>query len=99
MAINVSLNSFQRCNPPGRIVKNQFTLMEPVFVCWDPDLVPAILSEPAQYPGAKEPLKFSEITDSDRLEYFARYTNASLGRVKNLYLDWARLKGPMSSEC
>jgi hypothetical protein len=68
-------------------------------VCWDPDLVPTILSEPAQYPGAKEPVKFAEINDNDRLEYFARYTNASLGRVKNLYLDWARLKGPMSAEC
>lgn len=33
------------------------------------------------------------------MEYFARYTNASLGRVKNLYLDWARACGPMSPQC
>jgi hypothetical protein len=70
-----------------------------VFVCWDPDLIPSIISEPAQYPAARDPVTFGEITDNDRLEYFARYTNTSLGRVKNLYLDWARLKGPMSAEC
>ncbi|CZR57842.1 related to NAM7-nonsense-mediated mRNA decay protein (RdRP) [Phialocephala subalpina] len=50
------------------------------FVCWDSDLVPDRLSQPAQYPGAKEPVMFKAITDDDRLEYFARYTNASLGR-------------------
>lgn len=33
------------------------------------------------------------------MKYFAGYTSASLGQVKNLFLDWARLKGPMSSEC
>ena len=33
------------------------------------------------------------------MKYFAGYTNASLGRVKTLFMDWARLKGPMSSEC
>jgi hypothetical protein len=70
-----------------------------VFVCWDCDLVPWKLSQPAEYPGAKEAVTFKAITDDDRLEYFARYTNASLGRVKNLFLDWARLKGPMSPEC
>ncbi|KAK7910584.1 hypothetical protein PG985_013065 [Apiospora marii] len=69
------------------------------FVCWDPELVPSRLSQPAEYPGAREPMKFNPITDDDRLVYFARYTNASLGRVKNLYLDWARVKGPMASEC
>ena len=68
-------------------------------MCWDSDLIPEKLSQPAHYPGAKEPVSFTAITDDDRLEYFARYTNASLGRVKNLFLDWARLKGPMSSEC
>lgn len=39
------------------------------------------------------------MTHDDRLVYFAKYTKASLGRVKNLYLGWARLKGPMSAEC
>lgn len=61
--------------------------------------MPTVLSEPAEYPAAREPVNFTKVTDDDRLEYFARYTNASLGRVKNLYLDWARLKGPMSAEC
>ncbi len=68
-------------------------------MCWDSDLIPERLSQPAQYPGAKEPVSFNPISDDDRLVYFARYTNASLGRVKNLFLDWARLKGPMSAEC
>lgn len=71
----------------------------PVFVCWDPDLVPSRISEPAHYQGAKEPVSFKPISDDDRLVYFAGYSNASLGRVKNLYLDWARVKGPMSKEC
>jgi regulator of nonsense transcripts 1 len=70
-----------------------------VFVCWDIDLIPDKLSQPAEYPGAKEPVMFNPITDDDRLVFFARYTNASLGRIKNLFLDWARLKGPMSKEC
>jgi regulator of nonsense transcripts 1 len=57
--------------------------------------VPPNASEPAEYPAGREPIKFQQITDDDRLVYFAKYTNASLGRVKNLYLDWARVKGPM----
>ena len=73
--------------------------MCPVFVCWDPDLIPSKVSQAANYQGAKEPITFGKITYDDRLNYFARYTNASLGRVKNLFMDWARLKGPMSSEC
>ena len=68
-------------------------------MCWDSDLVPSKLSQPARYQGAKEPVTLKAITDDDRLQYFARYTNVSLGRVKNLYLDWARAKGPMSGEC
>lgn len=68
-------------------------------MCWDADLIPNTLSQPAHYPGGKEPIMFRPITDDERLVYFAGYTNASLGRVKNLFLDWARLKGPMSAEC
>ncbi|KAF4628609.1 hypothetical protein G7Y89_g9545 [Cudoniella acicularis] len=69
------------------------------FVCWDRDLIPEKLSQPAHYPGGKEPVTFNAITDDDRLVYFAKYTNASLGRVKNLFLDWARINGPMSEQC
>ncbi|KAF4959413.1 hypothetical protein FSARC_10738 [Fusarium sarcochroum] len=69
------------------------------FVCWDQDLIPSTISTPALYPGGREPLLFRPITDDDRLVYFARYTNASLGQVKNLYLDWARATGPMSAQC
>ncbi|KAL2063554.1 hypothetical protein VTL71DRAFT_5359 [Oculimacula yallundae] len=69
------------------------------FVCWDSDLIPEKLAQPAEYPGGREPVSFKPISDQDRLEYFARSTNASLGRVKNLYLDWARPRGPMSAEC
>jgi hypothetical protein len=70
-----------------------------VFVCWDSDLIPETLSQPAEYPGAKSPAMFKPITDEDRLEYFARYKNASMGATKKLFLDWAKLKGPMSAEC
>ena len=76
-----------------------YPLMVPVFVCWDPDLIPSKVSQAANYQGAKEPITFGKITYDDRLKYFAGYTNASLGRVKSLFMDWARLKGPMSSEC
>ncbi|KAK3360901.1 RNA dependent RNA polymerase-domain-containing protein [Lasiosphaeria ovina] len=53
----------------------------------------------AEYPGARDPVSFKPITDDDRLVYFAKYTSASLGRAKNLHLDWARVAGPMSSQC
>lgn len=69
------------------------------FVCWDPDLIPPTVAEAASYQGPPEPVMFKKLTHDDRLVYFAGYTNASLGRVKNLYLDWARLKGPMSAQC
>jgi hypothetical protein len=68
-------------------------------VCWDKDLIPSTVSTPALYPGGRDPVLFRTITDDDRLVYFAKYTNASLGRVKNLYLGWARTAGPMSEQC
>ena len=70
-----------------------------VFITWDPAIIPCVISQAAEYPGVKEPLTFRPITDDDRADYFAKYTSASLGRVKNLYLKWARLKGSLSSEC
>lgn len=69
-----------------------------VFVTWDRDLIPSKVAQAANYQGAKEPISFAPVTHDDRLVYFAKYTNASLGRVKKLYLNWARLKGPMSPE-
>jgi hypothetical protein len=69
------------------------------FVTWDPDLVPATLSRPALYPGGRDPVRFGPITDDDRLVYFAKYSNSSLGQVKRLFMNWARAKGPMSAEC
>ncbi|KAM0345841.1 hypothetical protein ACHAPU_006195 [Fusarium lateritium] len=69
------------------------------FVCWDKDLIPSTVSAPALYPGGRDPVLFRPITDDDRLVYFAKYTNASLGQVKNLYLAWARASGPMSAQC
>lgn len=73
----------------------------PVFVTWDHEIIPKLISTPAAYPGVKEPIKVKDasITADDRAEYFARYTNASLGRVKNLYLKWARLGNAMSPQC
>jgi hypothetical protein len=57
------------------------------------------MAEPAQYPGGKELITFGEVTGDSRAEYFARYTSASLGRVKNLYMKWARLGNAMSPQC
>lgn len=70
-----------------------------VFVCWDQDLIPQTLSEPAEYPGAKETTRFSPITVDDLIAYFAAYNNMSLGRVKKLYLGWARFAGSRCAEC
>ncbi|EME78058.1 uncharacterized protein MYCFIDRAFT_145022 [Pseudocercospora fijiensis CIRAD86] len=69
------------------------------FVTWDPDIIPKKIAEAAMYPGVKERHHFGEITGDDRAEYFARYRSTSLGKIKNLYLKWARLKGAMSPEC
>ncbi|OHE90612.1 hypothetical protein CORC01_14096 [Colletotrichum orchidophilum] len=69
------------------------------FVSWDEDIIPSTVSQAADYPGAREPVSFKPITDDDRLLYFAKYTNASLGKIKNLYLSWARFSGPMSPPC
>lgn len=66
---------------------------------WDPDLLPKTVSQPAAYPGVKERVTFGPISDDDRAEFFAKYTSASLGRLKNLWLAHARVKGAMSSEC
>ena len=70
-----------------------------VFVCWDSDLLPPRLSESAEYPGGREPISFSAITTDNRIEYLARYSSASLGRVKKTFLGWARCNGPLSKEC
>ena len=73
-------------------------LTQVVFVTWDRDLIPSKVAQAANYQGAKEQVSFSPVTHNDRLVYFAKYTSASLGRVKKLYLSWARLKGSMSPE-
>jgi len=70
-----------------------------VFVCWDNDLVPSTIAQPAEYPGGKEPVSFSAITSYDRIDYFAKSSSMQLGQVKNLFMKWARSKGPLSSQC
>lgn len=57
------------------------------------------MAEPAAYPGGKELVTFGPVTDDQRAEYFAHYSNASLGKVKELYMKWARLGNAMSPEC
>lgn len=57
------------------------------------------MAQAAYYPGVREKLQCSAITDDDRILHFARYINASLGRVKNTHLRWARLRGVVSPEC
>ena len=70
-----------------------------VFVTWDSDIIPSTVAEPALYPSGKELITFGEVTGDSRAEYFARYTSGSLGKVKNLYMKWARLGNAMSPEC
>ncbi|GAP83628.1 putative NAM7-nonsense-mediated mRNA decay protein [Rosellinia necatrix] len=69
------------------------------FVCWDEEIMPSKLSDPALYPATREPLSFKPISDDDRLQFFSKYSSVSLGRIKNLYLDWVKVKGPMAPEC
>ncbi|KAM7196172.1 RNA dependent RNA polymerase domain containing protein [Rhypophila sp. PSN 637] len=85
--------------PPADMMSGGDLDGDTFFVCWDPDLIPSTVSQPADYPGAKEPVAFKPITDQDRLEYFARYNDGSMGRLKVLHMRWARAKGPMSAEC
>ncbi|KAM7212712.1 RNA dependent RNA polymerase domain containing protein [Rhypophila decipiens] len=85
--------------PPADMMSGGDLDGDTFFVCWDSDLIPSTVSQPADYPGAKEPVTFKPITDQDRLEYFARYNDGSMGRLKVLHMRWARVKGPMSAEC
>lgn len=73
--------------------------MQLVFVTWDSDIIPDTISQAAEYPGGREPMRFAHITSHDRIDYFARSSSMQLGQVKNLYLRWARLRGPLSPEC
>ena len=70
------------------------------FVCWDPDLIPETMHEPHFYPPARERPRHI-ISHNDLIRYFAQYNNASLGRVKNLYLDWVRSsdRGAACEQC
>ncbi|KAF6838959.1 hypothetical protein CMUS01_04420 [Colletotrichum musicola] len=74
---------------------NQYDLAERVLL----ESLENVKPQAAEYPAAKESISFKPFADDDRLVYFARYTNASLGRVKNLYLSWAASFGLMSPEC
>lgn len=70
------------------------------FVSWDCDIIPAKLYDPYGYPPAKETPR-REVKQEDMIRYFANYNNASLGKVKNLYLSWARSSTDVagSKEC
>lgn len=59
------------------------------FVSWDPDIIPEILYEPYGYPPAKD-VPRRDVKQEDMIRYFAHYNNASLGKIKNLYLKWIR---------
>ena len=68
------------------------------FVCWDEELVPKKGTEPSQYPAAK-PAKRPNPTQDDFLKYFAKYSNAVVGKLDNLFDKWADSKGINSAEC
>lgn len=61
--------------------------------------MPASIAEVAEYPAVKEKMQLRPITHDDRIDYFANYSSNQLGRLKKLYLQWARYKGPLSSQC
>ncbi|PFX23271.1 uncharacterized protein LOC111333194 [Stylophora pistillata] len=68
------------------------------FVCWDEELVPKKETEPSQYPAAK-PAKRTNLTHDDFLKYFAKYSNAVVSKLDNLFDRWADSKGISSAEC
>ena len=68
------------------------------FVCWDPDLIPYQSQEPVSYPAAKVPTK-KNIGQDDLIAYFARYSNATIGKIDSLFSKWADRKGVASIEC
>lgn len=70
------------------------------FVSWDADIIPEKLYGPYGYPPAKE-IPRRDVKHEDMIRYFAHYNNASLGRVNNLYLSWARCSTDIagSKEC
>lgn len=61
------------------------------FVCWDKRVIPEAICEPYGYPPAKEVTK-RNLTQEEMIRYFAFYNNASLGKVKNLYLEWLKVR-------
>lgn len=69
------------------------------IVIWDPDVIPRKLSQPAVYPAVREQRSFVPPSNDDRADHFARFNSKDVGVTKKLYLQWARLKGPMSQEC
>lgn len=68
------------------------------FVCWDKDLVPEKEKQPCLYPAAR-PNKRSSPTREDFLKHFARYSNATVGKLDSLFDRWADSEGINSTEC
>lgn len=68
------------------------------FVCWDDELVPEKEQEPCQYPASK-PAKRSNPTRDDFLRYFAKYSNAVVGKLDALFDRWADTEGINSPQC
>jgi hypothetical protein len=70
------------------------------FVCWDPDLVQPIVSEPYDYPPNKESSNL-KVTRADLVRHFAFYSGASVAEVSRLHALWARIspKGTLSQQC
>lgn len=69
------------------------------FVCWDEELIPSETCEPIDYSKLQPALgiqKFERNNDQ-LIEYFSRYNNFSLGKLKNLYLYWARSSSKLAA--
>ena len=70
-----------------------------VLVCWDRKFLPRNLAQAAGHPGPPERKSSGNTSHQDRLAFFAKANNASLGRVKASYLEWARERVPHCEEC
>ncbi|KAF9494277.1 RdRP-domain-containing protein [Pleurotus eryngii] len=90
----------------GDLDVSELAIGDKFFVCWDPDLVPAKVAEPYDYPPNKEQTK-REVSRLDLAKHFAAYNGIShpssvgLAKVASLHNKWVRAsaKGAMSPEC
>ena len=69
------------------------------FVCWDQKLIPPKEHKPMkQTVNESKSNQKEDIKINDLIEEFS-HSDSQMGRINNLYMKWADLKGANCSEC